>query len=79
VPQHRIYIADSRTMAEVADASVHLVVTSPPYWCIKDYACAGQIGFDQDYDDYVADLGRVVRECHRVLHPGCRAAINIGS
>ena len=78
MPQHRIYIADSRTMAEVADASVHLVVTSPPYWCIKDYACAGQIGFDQDYDDYVADLGRVVRECHRVLHPGCRAAFNIG-
>ena len=78
VAQHRVYIADSRTMPELADASVHLVVTSPPYWCIKDYAHPGQIGFDQEYGDYLSDLGRVLAECYRVLHPGCRAAFNIG-
>jgi len=65
-------------MAGLDDQSVHLVVTSPPYWCIKDYACPGQIGCDQPYEEYLADLARVLAECHRVLCPGCRAAVNIG-
>ncbi len=65
-------------MREVGDQKVHLVVTSPPYWCIKDYAHPGQIGYDQSYEEYLADLGQVLAECYRVLHPGCRAAINIG-
>ena len=78
MPTHRIIFADSRQMSEVGDQSVHLVVTSPPYWCIKDYAHAGQIGYDQSYEEYLAALGQVLAECHRVLCPGCRAAINIG-
>jgi len=78
VNSHRIIFADSRSMPELADRSVHLVVTSPPYWCIKDYAHPGQIGYEQSYEEYVADLTRVLAECHRVLHPGCRAAVNIG-
>ena len=65
-------------MPELQDQSVHLVVTSPPYWCIKDYAHAGQIGYNQTYDQYLGDLSQVLSECHRVLHPGCRSAINIG-
>lgn len=76
--QHRLFIADSRQMPELEDHSVHLVVTSPPYWCIKDYAHPAQIGYHQSYEEYLADWGRVLAECHRVLHPGCRAAINIG-
>lgn len=75
---HRIIFADSRQMPELTDRSVHLVVTSPPYWCIKDYEHHGQIGFNQSYEEYLADLGQVIAECHRVLRPGCRAAINIG-
>jgi len=78
VRTHRVIIGDSRTMPELADESVHFAVTSPPYWCIKDYAHPGQIGYDQSYDEYLASLTRVLGECHRVLHPGCRAAINIG-
>ncbi len=65
-------------MPELDDTSVHLVVTSPPYWCIKDYAHPGQIGYEQPYEDYLADLRQVLSECFRVLHPGCRAAVNIG-
>ncbi len=76
--QHRVIMADSRSMPELDGRSIHLVVTSPPYWCIKDYAHPGQIGFEQGYEEYLQDLGRVLSECHRVLHPGCRAAINIG-
>ncbi len=71
-------MGDSQEMPELADESVHFAVTSPPYWCIKDYAHPGQIGYDQSYEEYLASLTRVLGECHRVLHPGCRAAINIG-
>ncbi len=65
-------------MKEVADESVHLIVTSPPYWQLKDYGFEGQIGFNDSYEDYINNLNLVWRECNRVLHPGCRMAINIG-
>lgn len=65
-------------MNEISDESVHLMVTSPPYWCIKDYSHSNQIGFRQDYDEYIQDIARVLKETHRVLYPGCRAAVNIG-
>lgn len=76
--RHRVILADCRTMPELDDRSVHLVVTSPPYWSIKDYGPDGQIGFGQSFEAYIDDLATVVGECHRVLHPGCRAAVNIG-
>jgi site-specific DNA-methyltransferase (adenine-specific) len=65
-------------MAEVADESVHLVITSPPYWQLKDYGNSSQIGFDDSYEDYINNLNLVWNECHRVLHKGCRLCINIG-
>jgi len=76
--KHAIYFADSRNMAELPDGSVHLVVTSPPYWHLKDYGCAGQIGYGQSLHEYLIDLSRVWRECYRVLQPGRRLCINIG-
>jgi len=78
MPKHRVIFGDSRQMPELADESIHLVVTSPPYWCIKDYSHPGQIGYDQTYEQYLDDLASVLSECHRVLCPGCRAAVNIG-
>jgi len=75
---HKIIIGDSRKMTEIADSSVHLVVTSPPYWQLKDYGQANQIGFDDNYEEYINNLNLVWKECHRVLHPGCRMVINIG-
>ncbi len=74
----KIYQADSRRMPEVADGSVDLVVTSPPYWHIKDYAVPGQIGYGQRLHDYLRDLYRVWEECHRLLRPGRRLCVNIG-
>ena len=73
-----VYIADSRNMSEIADESVHLIVTSPPYWHIKDYGVEGQIGYGQTLHEYLLDLSRVWRECWRVLKPGRRLCINIG-
>ncbi|MBN2208496.1 MAG: site-specific DNA-methyltransferase [Candidatus Coatesbacteria bacterium] len=75
---HRIIFGDSRRMAEIPDESVHLVVTSPPYWQLKDYGGKGQIGFDDTYEDYINGLNLVWKECERVLHKGCRLCVNIG-
>jgi site-specific DNA-methyltransferase (adenine-specific) len=75
---HKIITGDSRRMSEVKDTSVHLVITSPPYWQLKDYGSQHQIGFHDDYETYVNHLNLVWKECHRVLHPGCRLCINIG-
>ncbi len=65
-------------MAEVPDESVGLVVTSPPYWQIKDYGIEGQIGCGQSLHEYLYDLARVWQECWRVLQKGRRLCINIG-
>lgn len=75
---HRLYLADSRTMPELADRTIDLAVTSPPYWQIKDYRSSGQIGFGQSLHDYLKDLYRVWSECFRVLKPGRRLCLNIG-
>ncbi|MDI3531926.1 MAG: modification methylase [Synergistaceae bacterium] len=75
---HKIIIGDSRCMNEVADESVHLVITSPPYWQLKDYGNEKQIGFNDTYEEYINNLNLVWNECHRVLHKGCRLCINIG-
>lgn len=60
------------------DESVHVIITSPPYWQLKDYGAEGQIGFNDDYEEYINNLNLVWKECHRVLHPGCRLCVNIG-
>ena len=65
-------------MSEVSDESIGLVVTSPPYWNIKDYGVAGQIGYGQTLHEYLRGLYRVWTECYRVLLPGRRLCINIG-
>ncbi|MEW5909898.1 MAG: DNA methyltransferase [Thermodesulfobacteriota bacterium] len=65
-------------MQEVPDQSVHLIITSPPYWQIKDYDRFNQIGFNETYEEYVNSLNLVWYECRRILHDGCRMAINIG-
>jgi len=75
---HTVHLADSRAMPELADQSVHLVVTSPPYWQLKDYGAKNQIGFHNDYREYINNLNLVWEECNRVLHPGCRLCVNIG-
>jgi site-specific DNA-methyltransferase (adenine-specific) len=65
-------------MTELPDNSVHLVITSPPYWQLKDYGTDNQIGFHDSYENYINNLNLVWKECYRTLHNGCRLCVNIG-
>jgi len=75
---HKIIIGDSRKMNQVEDESIHLIITSPPYWQLKDYGAKQQIGYNDSYEDYINNLNLVWNQCHRVLHKGCRLCVNIG-
>lgn len=48
--KHLIVLGDSRQMSELKDESVHLIITSSPYWQLKDYGNGEQIGFHDSYD-----------------------------
>ena len=75
---HKIVFGDSRKMSQISDKSVQLIITSPPYWQLKDYGTVDQIGFNNSYEEYINNLNLVWQECNRVLAPGCRLCINIG-
>jgi len=76
--KHLIINGDSRNMTELADKSVDLIITSPPYWQLKDYGNADQIGFNDSYENYINNLNLVWNESYRVLDNGCRLCVNIG-
>lgn len=75
---HKIINGDSRQMSELPDNSVHLAITSPPYWQLKDYGTENQIGFHDSYEQYINNLNLVWKECYRTLQNGCRLCVNIG-
>jgi len=75
---HKIFIGDSRNMGDVADRSVQLIITSPPYWQLKDYGSPNQVGYYDTYEDYINNLNLVWQESYRVLENECRLCINIG-
>jgi len=70
---HRLINGDARELAFIDDASVHLVVTSPPYWNLKRYnENPDQLGHIQDYEAFLFELEKVWRHIYRVLVPGGR-------
>lgn len=75
---HKIIQGDSRQMNLIPDKSVNLVITSPPYWQLKDYGIENQIGYHENYETYINNLNLVWKECYRVLGNGCRLCVNIG-
>ncbi|MCD7783625.1 MAG: site-specific DNA-methyltransferase [Firmicutes bacterium] len=76
--EHKIIFGDSRSLNQIKDKSVQLIITSPPYWQLKDYGMEDQIGFNDSYEEYINNLNLVWKECNRVLSDGCRLCINIG-
>ena len=74
----RVYIGSSTNMDQIASGSVNLIITSPPYWTLKDYDVEGQIGTGSNsYDYYISELNKVWKECVRVLAPDGKICINI--
>ncbi len=70
---------DAREMGWIPDESVHLVVTSPPYWTLKEYpANKSQLGLVSDYESFHDELEKVWRHCLRVLVPGGRLVCVVG-
>ena len=76
---HRLICGDARDLSFLADDSVHLVVTSPPYWTLKRYReHPEQLGHVEDYEEFLAQLTRVWKHCFRVLVPGGRLVCVVG-
>ncbi|MFN3255848.1 MAG: DNA-methyltransferase [Ilumatobacter sp.] len=75
-----IHVGDARDMSQVPDASVALVVTSPPYFAGKEYETAlGEGHVPADYIEYLDMLRDVLRECLRTLEPGGRLVVNVAN
>lgn len=76
---HRLHLGDARNLSWIGDESVHLVVTSPPYWTLKEYRHhSGQMGHIADYEAFLDELDKVWKECERVLAPGGRICCVVG-
>jgi modification methylase len=76
---HRLHLGDARDLTWLPDESVHLVITSPPYWTLKTYANnAQQMGAIEDYETFLDELDKVWMECARVLVPGGRICCVVG-
>ncbi len=76
---HELYCADARDLRFIPDNSVHLVLTSPPYWNLKEYKRGrNQLGIIEDYQGFVDELGKVWAECYRILVPGGRIVCIVG-
>src|SRR3990167_752675 len=74
-----VYSGDCRAvLAELADESVHCVVTSPPYWQQRDYGMAEQLGMEPTPEQYVANMVAVFREVRRVLRRDGTLWLNLG-
>jgi site-specific DNA-methyltransferase (adenine-specific) len=76
---HRLHVGDARDLSWIKQESVHLIVTSPPYWTLKEYEHRdAQLGDLQDYEQFLGELDRVWAECTRVLVPGGRICCVVG-
>jgi site-specific DNA-methyltransferase (adenine-specific) len=74
---HNIFFQDAIKIKNLTE-SIDLVVTSPPYWSIKDYGNVDQIGYNDSLDDYMKKLVEIFKACVRLLKPNSKMCINIG-
>lgn len=76
---HNFYNIDSRKIDFLSSGSVHLVLTSPPYWILKEYRhTEGQLGFVADYENFLKELDRIWEICYHALVPGGRLICVVG-
>jgi DNA modification methylase len=78
-PWLTVYLGDCReVMAQMEPESVHCVVTSPPFWGLRDYGVEGQLGLEPTPEEYVANMVAVFREVRRVLRSDGTVWLNLG-
>ncbi len=76
---HRLINGDARDLAFLPDESIHLVITSPPYWNLKRYnENPSQLGHVDDYEAFLSEIDQVWKHVHRVLVPGGRLVCVVG-
>ena len=76
---HQLFLRDARFLGNLSPNSVHLVLTSPPYWTLKEYRHSeGQLGRVSDYETFLTELDRVWTHCFNVLVPGGRLVCVVG-
>ena len=76
---HRLIQGDARNLSFIPDESVHLVITSPPYWILKKYReHPNQMGHIKDYEKFIGELTKVWKHCYRILVPGGRVVCVVG-
>ena len=76
---HSLYLGDARSMSALDAASVHLILTSPTYWTLKEYRDSkGQLGHVSDYETFLSELDKVWEHCFRALVPGGRLICVVG-
>ncbi|GIW93483.1 MAG: methyltransferase [Pirellulaceae bacterium] len=76
---HDLFLRDARLLDDLPPNSVHLILTSPPYWILKQYRQSnGQLGHIKDYEEFLAQLDRVWLHCFRALVPGGRLICVVG-
>lgn len=76
---HTLYQADARKMSFLKKESIHLVVTSPPYWTLKKYRDnENQLGEIENYEAFIKELDKVWRRCYQALVPGGRLVCVVG-
>jgi len=77
--RHILHQGDARDLGWIPDNSIHLIITSPPYWTLKKYNDhPGQLGDVADYEAFHDELDKVWRNCYRVLVPGGRLVCVVG-
>lgn len=77
--KHSLNLGDARDMSKLPDDSVHLIVTSPPYWTLKEYRDSdGQMGHIQEYEKFLGELDKVWKHCLRALVSGGRLVCIVG-
>ena len=76
---HRLFLRDARSLGDLEPESVHLVLTSPPYWTLKEYRHSdGQLGHVPDYETFLVELDHVWQHCFNALLPGGRLICVVG-
>lgn len=79
LPSVEMHLGDARNLQFLEDDSIHLVVTSPPYWSLKKYNdVTGQLGHIRDYEEFLDELDKVWQHIYRVLVPGGRLVCVVG-